>query len=95
MEEVPESSAKQLGLDLPAGVMVAEVVPGSPAERAGLRSDDVIVRWDDHKVANPMDLSRAVAKTKIGAKVKVDLIRNGKRITRSVEVAERPPQLSK
>jgi S1-C subfamily serine protease len=42
-----------------------------------------------------MDLSRAVAKTKIGAKVKVDLIRNGKRITRSVEVAERPPQLSK
>jgi serine protease Do len=95
MEEVPESSAKQLGLDLPAGVMVADVVPGSPAERAGLKRDDLIVRWDDHKVADPMDLSRAVAKTKIGAKVEIGLIRDGKRITRSVQVAERPPQLSK
>jgi serine protease Do len=95
MEDVPESSAKQLGLDSPAGVMVAEVVPGSPAERAGLRRDDLIVRWDDHKVADPMDLSRSVAKTKIGAKVEIGLIRDGKRITRSVQVAERPPQLSK
>ncbi len=94
MEEVPEGSAKELGLDLPAGVMVAEVVPGSPAQRSGLQRDDVIVRWDGHKVADPMDLSRAVAKTKIGAKVEVGLIRNGKRIARTVEVAERPPQLS-
>jgi serine protease Do len=95
MEEVSESSAKQLGLELPAGVMVAEVVPGSPAQRAGLKRDDVIVRWDGHKVADPMDLSRAVAKTKIGAKVEVGLIRDGKRIARSVAVAERPPQLSR
>ncbi len=94
MKEVPESSAKQLGLDSPAGVTVAEVVPGSPAQRAGLRRNDVIVRWDDHKVADSLDLSRAVAKTKIGAKVEVGLIRDGKRIARSVEVAERPPQLS-
>jgi S1-C subfamily serine protease len=36
-----------------------------------------------------------VAKTKIGAKVEVGLIRDGKRITRSVQVAERPPELSK
>ncbi len=93
MEDVPQSSAKQLGLDLPAGVVVADVVPDSPAQRAGLRRDDVIVRWDDHKVADPMDLSRAVAKTKIGAKVEVGLIRDGKRITRPVEVAECPPQL--
>ena len=95
MEEVPEGSAKQLGLDSPAGVAIAEVVPGSPAQQAGLRRDDVIVRWNDHKVADPMDLSRAVAKAKIGAKVEVGLVRDGKRITRSVQVAERPPQLSK
>jgi serine protease Do len=95
MEEVSEGSAKQLGLDSPAGVAIAEVVPGSPAQQAGLRRDDVIVRWNDHKVADPMDLSRAVATTKIGAKVEVGLVRGGKRITRSVQVAERPPQLSK
>jgi serine protease Do len=95
MEEVSEGSAKQLGLKLPAGVMVAEVVPGSPAQRAGLQADDVIVRWNGQKVADPMDLSRAVAKTKIGVKVEVGLIRDGKPITRSVEVAERPAQMSK
>ena len=95
MEEVPEGLAKRLGLKLPAGVMVAEVVPGSPAQRAGLQADDVIVRWNGQKVADPMDLSRAVAKTKIGVKVEVGLIRDGQPIMRSVEVAERPAQMSK
>lgn len=53
--------ARKRGLSLPAGAYVGEVKAGSPAERAGLRAGDVIVRLDGHPVRGASDVARVLA----------------------------------
>jgi serine protease Do len=59
------------------GAMVAEVVPGSPAEAARLKPGDVIVRFQGEEIQDPRDLTRRVAATPPGTAVKLDVIRPG------------------
>ncbi len=69
----------------PKGVLVSDVLDGSPAKRAGLERGDVIVEFDGKPVENPTQLRNAVAQTTIGKKATVKFIRD--KGARSVEVA--------
>jgi len=72
--------ARRIGLDEPRGAVVAEVVEGSPAARAGLKQGDVIVSVQGRPVRTPRDLTRAVASTPPGTKVSLEVAsRDGKR----------------
>jgi len=90
MRPLSPAARERLKLDSAAGAVVAKVLPGSPAETAGLRHDDVIVGWNRHKITAPADLSLEVSRTKIGSTANVSLIRDGKPLTLDATVARRP-----
>lgn len=97
--------AKRLGLDTEFGALVATVVPGGPAAKAGLRGatgtirfqaaeyetgGDVIVEVEGHKVIQPDDLARLVATKLPGEKLQVTVLREGKRKQIEVTLGKRP-----
>ncbi len=84
IQSVDLSLAKALGLDRPKGALVGEVEPGGPADRAGLRAGDLIVRINQVDVGRSEDLPRAVARNLPGSKVKVEFLRE--RTSRTVDV---------
>ena len=78
------SLGKALGLAHPEGALVADVEAGGPADKAGLKPGDLIVRVDQSPVARAEDLPRIVARYQPGSKVKVEIRRE--RVTRTVDV---------
>lgn len=75
------------------GVAISGVLEGSPAAEAGVKIDDVIMEWNGEKVADPADLSLRVARTGVGAKVIILVLREGKELQLEVTVGERPSNL--
>jgi Trypsin-like serine proteases, typically periplasmic, contain C-terminal PDZ domain len=63
-----------------AGVRVAEVVAGSPAQRAGLKVGDVVLAMDGADVASSTALQRAMVEDAIGRRVEITVWRNGARV---------------
>lgn len=66
---------------LKAGVVIDDVNPDSPAEKAGIRTGDVIVEYDGERVRSARQFTRLVQETPEGRTVKIGLIRDGKRQT--------------
>jgi serine protease Do len=72
-----------------SGVTVAHVVPGSPADQAGLKTGDTITTVDGKKVSKGTELVAEIASRKPGSKVVLGFLRNGKPQETSVTVADR------
>jgi len=72
------------------GVIVSRVVRGGPAERAGLRNGDVIVRINSRTVASPDELRDVIRTARVGQSVSVELFRDGDRHVVSVWLDARP-----
>ena len=68
---IDETLAKQLGLKTSEGVLVSEVVEGSPADKGGLTRGDLIIRFDRQKVTDALEFQNLVAKTSPGDLVKM------------------------
>jgi putative serine protease PepD len=76
------------------GVLVASVAPGDPADDAGLREGDVIVRVGDKATNAPADVAAAIADRKVGEEVEVTYRRGeGDERTATVRLAERPQEV--
>lgn len=73
--EVPPEVREKLGLNIGEGVFVGEVRASAPAGRAGVRTGDVILKWNEHVATEPTLLSRAIAATEIGSTAKLVLVR--------------------
>lgn len=76
-EDVTRESMSRLGVSEMRGAVVTEVVSGSPAERAGLRKDDVIVRFDAEPVTSARKLNRLIAESAPEANVRLTVRRGG------------------
>jgi serine protease Do len=72
-----------------SGVTVSSVVPGSPADQAGLKVGDTITTVDGHKVTKGAELVADIAGRKPGAKVQLEFLRNGKKEDTTVTIADR------
>jgi serine protease Do len=81
-QAIPQRTA--LLNNVPQGMYVVEVVPGSPAETAGIQVDDIITKIDDTAMTENTPLSDVISKKKSGDKVKVEIWRGGE--TKTVEV---------
>jgi len=88
IQGMDEDLAKALGMDHPHGALVEEVEPGSPADKAGIKSGDVIVAVDGRDVPRSEELPRIVARHAPDTHVKVTVSRAGQR--RDVDVALAP-----
>jgi serine protease Do len=75
IQPVDNALAKALGLDKAKGALVGDVEPGGPADRAGIRPGDLVVRVDQTEIARSEDLPRVVARHAPGSKVKVEFMR--------------------
>jgi serine protease Do len=71
------------------GVTVSSVVPGSPADQAGLKVGDTITTVDGHKVSKGTELVADIAARKPGVKVAIGFLRNGKQEDTTVTIADR------
>ena len=76
--DVTPQLARRYDLRTESGFLVAEVVPRSPAEYAGLRNGDVIVGADGTEVKHTKDLLLAISKVGVGGRVKLDINRMGR-----------------
>lgn len=82
--------AGQYGIDAESGVLVLEVVPGSPADEAGISPSDVIVAVDDEQVAEPGDLLAELRTRDPGDTIELTVLRGGDEESVDVELGLAP-----
>lgn len=92
IQDMTPELAKAFGLDQAKGSLVTGVMPGTPAEKAGLQKGDVILRLNGNTIENSNGLRNLVAEARADAKVDLDLVRNKVLMTLSVRLDERPKQ---
>ena len=88
VQPLSEELAQSFSLDRPHGALVSEVVKGSPAEKAGIKRGDVILRFNGQQIDERNDLPKLVATTKVGKTVAVVVFRDGKEHELQVEVGK-------
>jgi serine protease Do len=94
IQEVTPSLAKEFGLPEPKGALVGEVVPGSPAEHAGIQRGDVILELNGKTIEHTGQLRNLVADTPIGEKVKVKIFRDKQTKEVAVTIGEQPKEMA-
>ncbi|MDD5176948.1 MAG: DegQ family serine endoprotease [Sterolibacterium sp.] len=77
IQEMTKDLAESFGLAKPAGALVNSVEKGGPAEKAGVESGDIILRFDGKPVAQSSDLPRLVGATKPGTKSTMQILHKG------------------
>ena len=88
IQQITPQLKDKLGLSTEAGALVSQVTPGGPAEKAGIQRGDVIVSFDGQTVKEMNDLPFLVAKTEVGKKVPVVVLRKGEKKTIQVTIAQ-------
>ncbi len=88
VQRVTPDLAKSFGLDRDRGALVADVMPNTPAERAGIERGDIIIEFNGRKIEEMNDLPRLVASASPGADVDVKLIRKSEEKVVRVKLAE-------
>jgi serine protease Do len=92
IQDITPQLAESFGLKSAKGVLVSDVVKGSPAEKAGLKQGDVITRFDTKEIENAHKLAQIVAATAPDTQVKVDIQRNKKEETVSLTIGTMPSE---
>jgi serine protease Do len=92
IQQVTPDIAESFGLKDAKGALVGGVMPKGPAEKAGIKTGDVILNFDGHEVEDSRHLPRIVAATEIDKTVDVQLWRDGKMTTIKAVVGELPEE---
>ena len=83
-------SQKNFEVDAAAGILIVDVMPNSPAERAGLKSGDVIQAIGEQKITTADQVQQAVEKVEIGEQLNLSLMRNDRQLDLAVKVGLLP-----
>lgn len=90
IQPVNSELAEQFELDTMHGAVVTEVQPNSPAAEAGVQPQDVIISFGGRDIANHRQLAATVARSPIGSKQPMVVVRGGKEVKLTVTVREQP-----
>ncbi|MBB5031877.1 DegQ family serine endoprotease [Prosthecobacter vanneervenii] len=90
IQDLTPQLAKQFKMDGAKGALVSAVTPGSPADKAGVKSGDVITDFNGKAVTDSRHLKLQVGSTMPGAAVPMNVLRDGKSMSLSVTVKELP-----
>ena len=90
IQDVTRELAESFGMDKPRGALVAKVMPDSPAEKAGFKVGDVVVRFNGKEIIRSSGLPPLVGVSPVGKKVKVEILRKGKTKVLRVKLGELP-----
>jgi serine protease Do len=93
-QTITPTLAAGLGLARDDGAVLADVAPGGPADRAGLSIGDVVVTLDGKPIENGRQLHVNLYRRAVGDLVRLEVLRDGKRVSASVSVTERADALS-
>ncbi|EDY19358.1 2-alkenal reductase [Chthoniobacter flavus Ellin428] len=94
VDNTPEI-AKRLGLSDAQGVVIAEVVPNSPAAKAGLKPYDLIRGFNGHSILNLYSLRSHIAEVEVDSKVELRILRGTQEMTITANIEEAPMGLSR
>lgn len=94
VDNTPEI-AKELGLSDAQGVVIAEVVPNSPAAKAGLKQYDLIRGFNGHSITNFYSLRSHLAEAEVDSKVELRILRGSQEMTIAANIEEAPAGLSR
>jgi serine protease Do len=92
IQPVTREMAQAFKLDNPVGALVSHVQPGSPADKAQLRSGDIILSYNGRTIQEVNDLPRLVASSRPGSQAKLVIWRNGNKRNIDVTVGELPTE---
>ena len=77
------------GVENSGGVLITQVFEGDPADKGGIKANDIVVEISGQAVTSARELSSIIANTKVGKKTTIKLLRDGKKKTVYVELAKR------
>ena len=90
LTDVTPALQRALSLSVAKGAMIQDVSSGSPAERAGLHAYDIIVEVEGREVMNNEEVIRDISARQPGSVARLEIVRDGRRQTAQVKLAERP-----
>jgi serine protease Do len=88
IQDVNQALAKSFGMDKPTGAIVSSVEKGGPADKAGVKSGDIILKLGKEDVGRSSELPNLVAGLKPGTQTQIEVWRGGKHITLPITVGE-------
>jgi serine protease Do len=89
IQDLSPELAEYYGIKDKKGALVAQVFEGDPADKAGIKANDVIVEVDGKSIESSRDLTNTIAHLEVGKKTTVTLLRDGKEKTVTVKIAKR------
>jgi serine protease Do len=92
IQDVTLDLAESFGMKKPRGALVAKVLPDSPAQAAGIKVGDVIVKFNNNEVINSANLPPIVGSTKVGVEIPVEVVRNSRNKIIKVKLGELPEE---
>jgi len=90
IQEVTRELAESFGMEKPSGALVAKIIDGSPAIDAKIKVGDVILKFNGQEITSSASLPPIVGRVKVGEKVSVEVMRNGKIKKLSVMIGQLP-----
>ncbi|KVP62154.1 2-alkenal reductase [Burkholderia ubonensis] len=90
-QDVTPEIAESFGLQQKSGAIVAGVLQGGPADKAGIKPGDILVSVNGEEITDTTKLLNVVAQIRPGATAKVHVVRKGKELDVNVMIGKRPP----
>lgn len=94
MMDITRQLAGQFGLPDVRGVLITDVIQGSPAEKAGVEPGDVVRSFNGQEIRDTRELRRRLLATAVGSEVKIGVFRNGSELVLSTRLEEMPSDRS-
>jgi serine protease Do len=94
IQDVTRQLAESFGMDRPHGALVAKVIPGGPAEKAGIQIGDIIVDFNGHVIETSGELPPIVGMFEVNENASIKIIRQGDKEDLNVKIGLLPPQVA-